>query len=239
MIRFLPFILLPILVFAGLMFWRFNESKKILESPKITQDQSGAVEVPKSLPPGASLEDRVKVLEEAILVVAKKLNPAAPAASQVDSSLDTRLKAVESALTDLKVKVSNLEKATPAPQASTSKSTVYIPLGSGGKWGDKDWYTTQEYEVSLNPSNYPGYTGMVLEVTFKLGEAVGTGSVRLYNTTDGSALSSQVDTTSSNFSLKASSPFTLPSGAKNYKLQVKSTQGAELYIQSARVKVNF
>lgn len=185
------------------------------------------------------MEDRVKVLEEAVLVVAKKLNPSAAPVAQVDSTLDTRVKAVESALTELKVRVSSLEKTNTSPQTSTSKSTVYIPLGSGGKWGDKDWYTTQEYEVSLNPDNYPGYTGMVLEVTFRLGESVGTGSVRLYNTTDGSALSSQVDSTSSSFSLKGSSSFTLPSGTKTYKLQVKSTQGAELFIQSARIKVNF
>lgn len=237
MLRLLPIILIPALILTGLGYWRYATTRQNLESPKINQDLN-IVEVPKTLP-GAAIEDRVRILEDLVTKLVGQVN-SLKSSTKIESntSLDSKLSNLEALVAELKSKVSVLEKATPAP-AAISKSSVYIPLGSGGKWGDKDWFTTQEYEVSLNPDNYPGYTGMVLEATFKLAENSGTGSIRLYNATDGSAISSQLDTTSNSYSLKTSSSFTLPTGVKTYKLQVKSSQGSDLYIQSARIKVNF
>lgn len=234
MIRLLPFVLIPILILAGLGYWRFKASKPNLTAP---QHQEEPIEVPKTLP-SASLEDRVKTLEDLAFKLVTQVNALKSPAPA--SSSDSQLNSLDSSVTELKARISALEKATPAPAAASTQSTIYIPLGSGGgPWADKDWYSTAEYEISLDPQNYPGYKGMVLEVTFRLVEAAGTGSVRLYNTTDSSAISGQLDTTSTTFSLKTSSSFTLPSGSKTYKLQVKSSQGANLYIQSARIKVNF
>lgn len=199
-------------------------------------ETQGPVEVPKTLP-NATLEARVKVLEDALIEVVKKVNGLS-GKDAGDSSINSRLNSIEASITDLKVQVASLGQ--PTTTATSSKPTVYIPLGSGGgPWGDKDWYTTAEYEIALDTANYPGYKGMILEVTFRLVEAAGTGSVRLYNVTDSSAVSAQLDTTSTSFSLKTSSSFTLPQGSKTYKLQVKSSQGTNLYIQFARIKVNF
>jgi len=233
MIRLLPIIFIPILLLAGLGYWRYVASKPKLTTP-VAQEE--AIEVPKTLPQ-ASLEDRVKSLEQLATKLVTQVNNLKSASPAPSSSPASDL---EAGITELKARVSALEKATPAPAASSSQASVYVPLGSGGgPWGDKDWYSTSEYEISLDPANYPGYKGMVLEVTFRLAEAAGTGSVRLYNVTDSSAISSQLDTTSSTFSLKTSSSFTLASGSKTYKLQVKSSQGTNLHIQSARIKVNF
>ena len=80
---------------------------------------------------------------------------------------------------------------------------------------------------------------MNLEVVFRLIESSGVGSVRLFNATDNSVVSSsQVDTSSSTYVLQSSSSFKLATGTKTYKLQVKIT-GKEMYIQSARLKVTF
>lgn len=241
MVRLLPFILIPVLIVGGLGYWRYTSTKQSLTTPQTNEMEQGPLEVPKTLP-NASLEDKVKSLEDAVNKLITKVNSlkSAEGSSQTSSS-DTRLSAVEAGLTELKARVSSLENATPVTTTTTtSKSTVYIPLGSGGgPWANTDWYSMLEYEVSLDPANYPGYTGMILEVTLRLVEAAGTGSVRLYNTTDGTAISGQLDTTSSTFSLKTSSSFKLPSGSKTYRLQVKSTANKDLYIQSARIKVNF
>lgn len=240
MLRLLPFILIPALVFAALFYWRYWASSKINLTTSKTETEN-AIEVPATLP-GASLEDRVKTLEETLIKLVAQVNTLKSSKESTQTtSGDSELSTLEGSITELKARVSSLEKTNTqsTTTTSTSKSVVYIPLGSGGKWGDKDWYTASEYEVSLNPDNYPGYTGMVLEANFKLAENSGTGSIRLYNVTDGSAIASQIDTTSNSYTLKSSSSFTLPSGTKTYKLQVKSTQGADLYIQSARIKVNF
>lgn len=239
MIKLLPFILIPVLILGGLGYWRFMASKPPLTTAEVNQTEASSVEIPKTLP-ATSLEDRMQSLEDALVKLQANPEPS-DLKTNSSGSLDSRIQTVESAVTELKARVSALEKVKPAPAAATSaQASVYIPLGSGGgPWGDKSWYSTAEYEISLDPGNYPGYKGMVLEVTFRLLEAVGTGSVRLYNVTDSSAIGGQVDTTSSSFSLKTSSSFTLPSGTKTYKLQVKSSDGTNLYIQSARIKVNF
>lgn len=244
MIRILPFILLPVLIFAGLGFWRYQSSKNLATSQSSQkEDNSGSIEVPATLP-GASIEDRVKVLEEAVTKMVGQINNfKTTSKTESNSSLEKKVSSLEGSILDLKARVSALEKATPVPSTTTSsssKSVVYIPLGSGGgPWSNTDWYTLNEYEISLDPANYPGYTGMVLEVSFRLVESAGTGSVRLYNTSDSSVTSSQLDTTSTTYGLKTSSSFTLPSGSKTYKLQVKSSSNKDLFIQSARIKVNF
>lgn len=236
MVRLLLIIFVPVLLaIGGFLYFRF-------QSPDLTSPDSSAdsvqepQEVPRTLPEG-SLGDRVKTLEKEVGTINTKTTSSSPNPQSSDL-LDSRIQALEAAVISLNSKVANLEKATPAP-VSSSQTTVYIPLGSGGFWGNVDWYSLAEYEISLDSSNYPGYKGMQLEVIFRLVEAVGTGYVRLYNLTDSSAVSGELSTTSTSFSLKTSSTFTLPSGAKTYKLQIKSSQGKDLYIQSARIKVNF
>lgn len=235
-IKLLPFVLLALLILGGLGYWRFFAAKQSLETPKTADVSQEPVEVPKTLP-DASLEDKVKSLEETLTSVVKKIN--ATPIPQTDSSLDSRLKNVEALITELKARVSSLENTPPQPVVTTQRATTYIPLGAGGSWAPTDWLSLNEYEISLNPDNYPGYSGMTLEVTFRLVEAAGTGSVRLYNVTDSSATSGQLDTTSSTFALKQSASFKIPAGTKTYKLQVKSTANKDLFIQSARIKVNF
>ncbi len=248
MIRLLPFILIPILVLGGLWYWRNLSARQNLAASQTSEKEKRVqtqdlVEVPKTLP-AATTEDRVKSLEEVITKLVSQVNAIKSANSQTNSSnsLDSRLTGVESAVTELTARVSALEKATPAPAAaaSSSKSPLYIPMGAGGgPWADQDWNTLTEYQASINPDNYSGYSNMSLEANFRLTEAAGTASVRLYNVTDGSSVASQIDTASTSFGLKTSGTFRLPSSQKTYTIQVKSSQGKDLYVQSARVKVNF
>lgn len=212
-------------------YWRYLSSKPKLTTPQIEEQP---IEVPKTLPQ-ANLDDKVKSLEDLAAKLATQVNNLKSSSPQ--PSLTSNTKDIEAQITELKARVSALEKATPAP-ASTTSSVSYIPLGSGGgPWADKGWYSIP-YEVSINTDNYPNYSGMNLEVTFRMNQKAGTGSVRLYNVTDSTGYA-QVDTTSDVLSLKTSSSFKIASGTKTYTLQIKSSEGADLYIQSARIKVNF
>lgn len=244
MIRFLPYILIPILIIAGLGYWRLTASKQSstpsLQNSQTVQDSS-PMEVPKTLP-GASLEDRVKSLEDAVTKLVTQFNNFKLSGQTDVPNLSSRLSNAEAAVTDLKARVSALEKAGPTTTTTTSsnKYPLYIPLGAGGgPWGSQDWATLTEYQATINSDNYPGYSGMQLEVNFRLVESAGTGSVRLYNVTDGSSISSQVDTTGTSFGLQTTNSFKLPGGQKTYSIQVKSSQGKDLFVQSARVKVSF
>lgn len=243
MIKILPIaviVTIIILILGGLGYFRFIASKPSLTTSQSTQNtpQDSPIEVPKKLPQ-ATLDDRVRTLEDVLAKLVTQVNNLKPATSQSSTSSDSRLANLESAVTELKVRVSALEKATPV-SATSSKSTVYIPLGGGGgPWGDQNWNTLAEYQVSINPDNYPGYSNMQLEANFRLAEAAGTGSVRLYNMTDGSSVSPQIDTTSTSFGVQTSGTFKLPSGQKTYTIQVQTTKGKSLFVQNARIKVNF
>lgn len=239
MIKILLIALIPVLSLGGWVVYSNYKSSRLESPTEQTRAIQEPVEVPKTLPEETEGEKYVGEVSTATNKSSEIKTPA-PYVTPVQStsSLDSKVAALETLVNDLKLKVANLEKATPAP-ASSSKSAVYIPLGSGGFWGNSDWYSLAEYEISLDPANYPGYSGMQLEVIFRLVEAVGIGYVRLYNVTDNSAISSEITTTSTSFNLKTTSSFTLPSGTKTYKLQIKSSQGRDLYIQSARIKVNF
>lgn len=235
---------MPVLIIAGLGYWRLTASQQdsavsVQASPQ-AQD-SRPLEVPKTLPQ-ASVEERIKSLEDIMTKLVPQVNNLKSSGTQTatSGSLDSRVANLESAVTELKARVSALEKASPAPATSASKSPLYIPLGAGGgSWTDQDYNTLSEYQASINPDSYSGYSGMQLEANFRLIESAGTGYVRLYNVTDGSSISSEVSTSGTAFGLQTSGTFKLPSGQKTYTIQVKSSQGKSLFVQSARIKVNF
>lgn len=243
MVKLLPFIIVPILVLGGLGYWRYVVMKQSLTAPQIEAQidasvSSGSIEVPKSLPQ-ASLDDRVKSLEDIINKLVPQVNSLKqPVGSQVPAVLDSRVSTLEAAVVDLKARVSALEKNTTVQTASTKLATSYIPLGSGGGGGDKGWYSLSSYGATIDPAEYPGYTSIQLEVNFRLSQKSGIAYARFYNSTDNSA-KEQVSTTADVFNWQTSTGFTLPAGKKSYTLQIKSSEGVEIEIHSARIKVNF
>lgn len=186
---------------------------------------------------------RIKDLEEAMSALIKQV---ASLKSKGSESSSADLNNLQAQITDLQNQI-NLLKTGQTPLASTtttttvaaSKSAVYIPLGSGGTYNYKDWEALPAYEITLDTVDYPGYTSMQLEVIFRLTQVAEAGA-RLYNYTDSAAISgSDVYTKSDTFSLHTSSKFTLATGRKTYRLQVKSPDTYDVIIQNVRIKVNF
>lgn len=241
MIRLLPFILIPLLILGGLGYWRYTSGKQSLVTPNTTEQDVEPVEVPKTLP-GASVEERVKSLEDTLNKVVPQVNSLKSQSAQtgVPASLDSRLGSLESAVTELKARVSALEKATPATAVSTSqKVPLYIPLGSGAQIADTNWTNLNSFQITLDPASYAGYSSMQLEVNMRLNQPGGQVFARLYNSSSGSAISSEISSTQTTSSVVTSSTFTLPTGSKNYVLQAKSKDGNLIFIDYARIKVSF
>lgn len=201
-------------------------------------------EVPSTLPDKnriENLEDSVSLLISELKDLKFSIATASPE-TQNSVSSDYKIKTLETSVLDLKARVSALEKPVtlPTQTSTTSKSPSYIPLGaSGGPWLYADWTSLNEYQISVNPDDYSGYSGMQLEVNFRIVGAPGTGYVRLYNVTDSSAVASEISTTNTSFGVLTSAAFKLTSGQKLYTIQAKSTSSQDLYIQSARIKVSF
>ncbi len=235
MIRILPIILLILLVIGGLAYWRFFAIKSNSSSLTTSQVATEPMEVPKTLP-NATLEDRMQVVEKALTEVIKKVNTIS---NQTDSSLNTRVSALEASVTDLKVQIASLPASSSAPAASSAKSTIYIPLGSGGTVQSVDWTPLNTFQISLDPSQYPGYSSMQLEINMRLVQPGGTLYARLYNNSSSSVTSSEVSSTSTNSSVYSSSKFSLPTGSKTYVLQAKTSDGSQAFLDYARIRVNF
>lgn len=237
-IKFLPIVVIVGLI-AGVLFIRFSASNS--NQSFISAQQIEPVEVPKTSP-GAPIEDQVSILEEAITKLVVEVNKLKTQVSEnkfssaEGSSVESRLSALETAVVDLKSRVGNLEQ--PGTTMSQTKTPLYIPLGSGGSTTSQDWVTLGTYEITLSPSDYSGYSSMQLEVSMR-NNIPGTSYARLLNSSDGTAVSPEVSTTSTSFAWYSSSGFTLSSGQKTYKLQIKTTSSNETFIQSARLKVNF
>lgn len=217
MIRILPVILI-ILVLGAVGYWKLNAVKN--------QAQNTSAALPVSNP---GQKPETGSVNSATTNVA-------------DASLSIKVTSLENEIIDLKSRVAILEKkpttTTAKKTTASSKVPVYIPIGTGGSNSNTNWANMPGYEISLDPAEYSGYTSMQLEVNMRLSSAGGDAMTRLA-TSDGSAISSELSTPNTLYSLKTSSGFKLPSGRKTYMMQIKSSAGQEIFIQDARIKVNF
>jgi len=162
--KYLPIVIPVVCAFLVLVFGYFYvQSGKPL--PVVPS------EVPSTLPDKnriANLEDSVSLLVSELKDLKTSITTASPEVQNSVSS-DYKIKTLETSILDLKARVSALEKpiitSTPTTTPATSKSPLYIPIGaSGGPWLYADWTNLNEYQVSVNPDDYSGYSGMQLEV---------------------------------------------------------------------------
>lgn len=169
--------------------------------------------------------------------------------SQV-TTLSDKVSKIDSSVNDLKSRVVVLEgKQTPssAPttpttttSTSTTKAPVYIPLAASGSSSVGAWTDISGTVVTIDTADYPDYTSMQFEANIQIFQQ-GQAFARMGNKTDGtSVLSSEISTTSTSYTYVTSGKFTLPTGKKDYQLQLKSlVTGYAASVQNSRVKVNF
>lgn len=114
---------------------------------------------------------------------------------------------------------------------------VYIPLGSGTVNTQNVWENTGA-QTYINLADYPNIESINWEASLNIPTANGTVHARLINVNDsvevwGTELSSQ----GSAFQFVSSGLITLWQGNKLYRVQLKSTMGAEANIVGARIVI--
>lgn len=243
MIKLLPLALVMMLILGALLYFRFTPGKIALPASSTSTSVSPTA-VPSSgislKPTSSDINERLRAVEEAVPLLAKKVNSNSQGSNTyqpTSQATEAKIKNLESLVTSLQQQIDQL-KNTSTTTPTSSKSVVYIPLGGSVSSTSQDWATIEGFQISLDPADYPGFKNMQLEVNIKLAQSIGTGYVRLM--TGGSAVaSSDASTTAATYTLASSGNFTLASGRKTYQLQIKTDKGYELYLQSARIKVNF
>lgn len=154
------------------------------------------------------------------------------------------------ATSSLTFRIEKLEKSISSPTTSSKTATsqvspvlsstvkeYYIPLGSS-KLSASNWTDLPGVEAYVAPVNFGGIKDMYFEVSLNVPSGVGTAYARLRNTTDDVSLfESEVSREGGSPGLVSSGKIPVPHTTKLYRVQVKSSLGAEIEIVSARIKL--
>jgi len=235
MLKILPFVAVGVIA-LGLIGWRLTvgTSKEVIKTQVSTD------------------EERIKELEFTVtdLISQFKGLPVSSQEGLTTSDLDSRLKRIEDSLNDLKARIVILESKEPTTAQTTSTATsvssstvsrapAYIPLGWSGSSAGTDWTSIIGQEFIIDTGDYAGYTSMQFEVNMRIfqnGQAFARLEVKDMGT---SILASEVSTVATDYTWVSSAGFTLQSGKKTYRLQLKSLTGYSTDVINARIKVNF
>jgi len=130
---------------------------------------------------------------------------------------------------------------TPTSSSTTQSSSIkeyYIPFGSGSG-SSSDWQDIAGLQASIDKSGYPNIKSVVFEVSLHIPTGNQTANVRLYNATDGHPVWNSEITFDGNSTsvFKSSSPISLDSGNKTYKVQLKTQLKFEAIIDQSRVHI--
>lgn len=240
MLKILPIIAL-VLVTGGFIIWKIfwgNQATPLTLPGNFSVNIPFSKEASSSASSSDTIESRVKELE---FQVTDLLGKAKDQGISGSSSSDPQIKSLQKSIDDLKTRVTKLEGGSSSTTTtSTSKSPAYISLAASGSNSDGDWTTISGTVVTIDTGDYSGYTSMQFEANIQIFQQ-GTAYARISNKTDGtSILNSEISTSSTSYTNITSSKFTLPSGKKDYQLQLKSlTTGYAASVQNARIKVNF
>lgn len=239
MLKFLPIVLVVLIIVGGVGYIRFTKFSKDQPLPLI----------PNALTASSSVSDgaRIKVLEEAVLFLSQQIGKQKSAVEVVDTStassksLEDRVTGLELSLTQLIARMGSLEaKSSTTASSAVAHPPAYIPLDWKGSSSSMDWTTITGQQITTDLSDYSGYKNVVLEVQLQIYQGNGAAYARIFNKDDGTViLLSEVSTSSGDYVWLSSSGFNFPSGKKTYQLQLKTSTGYAAMVQNARIKVNF
>lgn len=163
---------------------------------------------------------------------------------------DTKVDNLEKQIDDLNTRLSRLESpppysaASPSPGVSaitsgtTIKGAYYIyALGYGGSTNSTDWTEVSSLNIAFDPANYPGYKSLQLEAYMRVRDGNGKAFARLY-ASGTVATASEVTSTNYQDEWVSGGTFTWNTQA-TFTLQIKTLNGYDTYLNTARLKINY
>lgn len=152
---------------------------------------------------------------------------------------------IDTKISELSLAASTSGTITPTTVPSQSsasvqktRSTSYVPIPGNGSTLNNDWTNIAGTDFYLNVIDYPGLTGVYLEVNMKLMNANGKAYVRLYDVTNGRGVDgSEVSTSSQTSVAVGSGKINLWAGTNLYRIQAKSLTADTTIYESGRLKI--
>lgn len=131
----------------------------------------------------------------------------------------------------------SLPTITPAQSTQLPTREYYVPLGSATTTST-NWTDIKGVEANIVPANYGTITGVYFEAGLEIPTGNGQVYARLNNVTDSTTLiESEVTKEGSGGVLVSSGAIPIPATTKLYRVQLRSTQGAEAKLLNARIKI--
>ena len=132
---------------------------------------------------------------------------------------------------------------TPVPGKSTAVSNIsqtkefFVSLGSGSN-ATSDWEDVAGLKAYIDSTKYSSIKTVVLEASVRIPTGNGIAYVRLFNETDKHPVwFSDVSLEGGEAKLLISSPITLDTGSKLYKVQMKTSLKAPAILDQARIHI--
>lgn len=156
--------------------------------------------------------------------------------------IDMKIKLATESLTQ---KIETLGKsnstilASPTSQKSQSSSVRehYVPLGTGST-NSTEWQDLPGVEANVAPSNYGTITGFYFEAGLRVPTGSGQVFARIRNVTDNITLfESELSNEGTTGKLISSKNMPIPQTTKLYRVQLRSSLGADVLLDSARLKI--
>ncbi len=153
------------------------------------------------------------------------------------SCLDKINEATASLKPAAQAEVAPLTKTVVITQPATALKEFYIALGTGTGVGN-DWKDIDNTDTKVDLSSFGRIKNVYFEVAGILQNDNVTANVRLYNVSDKQPVwNSEVTVNKLKCQTLTSLPISLPPGVKTYRIQVKSTLNATVYVDQARLRI--
>jgi len=130
-------------------------------------------------------------------------------------------------------------KAVEKTVKETSQAKViYIPLGGSGSTASTSWADVGNAAVYFDLKDYPNFSEARFEGFIKVLNGNGKAFARLYDATHGIGVQgSDIEASGENFTLVSSDKLNFWQGKNLYRIQIKSLNGYDAYIDSGRIKI--
>ncbi|MBI2268637.1 MAG: hypothetical protein HYU80_04360 [Candidatus Blackburnbacteria bacterium] len=120
----------------------------------------------------------------------------------------------------------------------TTSRTSFVSVGSAFSTKNTDWTDIKGGEMWIDPSEFGKSLNVSWEASLKIGNANGEAWARLYDVTNGIAVSgSEVSVVTSDYTTVSSGNISLWSGNNQYRVQIKSTTSQEASFAPGRIKI--
>lgn len=207
-----------VLIVDGLLIFRLMQPQEPSDSPASTIQPQIVNEI---LPTGSAVMEKNPVSDTCPVVCLENINQAVATLSGRTETV-TRTETVYRTI-------------TPA----TQHQTTYLPLGGSGTTTSQNWTSVASTELTFDKNDYPG-AQFYFEAFVSIKQSAGIAYIRLYDKTHNNGLiESERSAGTDIFTKITSGELPLAEGNTTYQVQIKSSNGYDVSMEGARIRVEY